>query len=412
MRIDDAATAGGHARRRLWRSLGWALTLVLAGLVTQARAHNLGDSYLYLQVYEESVSGRFEIALSDLNPALGLTGTADEITAENLDQRAGFLQQYYLEHVTISAEGRPLAIEFTRPGSAELRAGYVQLPFDLGGLEEVPAKLTFDYSVLFDEEPSHRGFVIIEHNWSTGTFANENQVSLVFGPGSRRHDLDLTSTGRLRGFLAVAGLGAEHLLLGLDHVFFLLALLLPAVLRREDGRWRPLDGFRPALAHGLTIVTAFLVAHSLALTLAATGLVRLPGALVETAIAASIVLAAVHILFPLFRARVWWIVFGLSLFHGFGFSAALEDLGVLDNHLGLSLLAFNLGAEVGQVAFVVVLLPALFLVRRLAVYRKVVLPVAAVGLILVAGVWVVERSLGVDVPMRELLPPAVQKVLP
>ena len=88
------------------------------------------------------------------------------------------------------------------------------------------------------------------------------------------------------------------------------------------------------------------------------------------------------------------------------------DLGVLGEHTALSVFAFNLGVEVGQVLIVLVLFPLLFLVRRLKVYRKVVLPVAAVGMILVSGVWVIERAFGVDIPMRELLPAAVQKVLP
>ena len=407
-----SSTARRPASRRLAAPLAWALFLALAGLGAEARAHNLGDSYLYLQVYEDSVSGRFEIALADLNPALGFAGTPREITPENLDRRAAFLQEYYLEHVTISSDGRPLAIRFTWPGAAELRAGYVQLPFELDGLDGVPRRLTFDYSVLFDEEPSHRGFVLIEHNWATGTFANENQVSLVFGPGSRRQELDLTTSGRLRGFLAVARLGLEHLLLGVDHVFFLAALLLPAVLRREGRRWRPLESFRPALVNVLVIVTAFLVAHSLALTLAATGLVRLPAALVETAIALSILIAAVDILLPVLPARRWWVVFALSLFHGFGFSAALEDLGVLDNHLGLSLLAFNVGAEAGQILLAAVLLPALFLVRRPAAYSRLVLPVMAAGMILVSGVWTIERGFGVDIPLRELLPEPIQRVIP
>jgi hypothetical protein len=95
-----------------------------------------------------------------------------------------------------------------------------------------------------------------------------------------------------------------------------------------------------------------------------------------------------------------------------GFAGGLMDLNVVGEHLALSVVAFNLGVEVGQVLIVVVLFPLLYLVRRLALYRKVFLPIAAVGMILVSGVWVIERAFGVDIPMRELLPPTVQKVLP
>jgi len=386
--------------------------LVVVGAAVESSAHNAGNSYLYLQIYPENISGRFEIALSDLNPALGLSGTDLEITADNLDQRISFLQGYFLEHVSISGEQGPLTIEFKAHDLLNAEGGYVLMPFDLGGLDRVPGTLTIDYSVLFDENPEHRGFLLVEHNWATGTFANENRVSLVFGPGSRQQVFDLTSSGRLRGFMALVHLGAEHMVLGLDHVFFLVALLLTVALRRVNTVWQPLETLRPAFWNVLTIVTAFAAAHAVALTLAALGLLRLPEALVETMIAASTTLAALNILFPLFRGRIWWIVFGLSLFHGMGFAGGLMDLGVLDEHLGLSVVAFNLGIEFGQVLIVAVLFPLVFAVRKLKLYRTVFLKVTAVGLILVSGVWVVERAFGIDIPMRELLPAGVQKVLP
>ncbi len=393
--------------------LRWCLcALVFAGAATESAAHNAGNSYLYLQIYPESINGRFEIALSDLNPALGLSGTEFEITADNLDQRIGFLQEYYLEHVSISDGEDPLSIDFKAHDLLNAEGGYVLMPFDLAGFDPVPESLTIDYSVLFDEDPAHRGFLLVEHNWATGTFANENQVSLVFGPGSRRQVYDLTSSGRLRGFLALIHLGAEHMVFGVDHVFFLLALLLTVAMSRDTGAWQPLEHLRPALLNVLTIVTAFAAAHAVALTLAALGLLRLPESLVETMIAASTTLAALNILFPLFRKRLWWIVFGLSLFHGMGFAGGLMNLGVLDDHLGLSVVGFNLGIEIGQIGIVAVLFPLLYAIRRLELYRKVILKVAAVGLILVSSVWVIERAFGVDIPMRELLPSGVQKVLP
>jgi len=401
--------------RRFLRStcVRWCLCLLVgSGAAVESAAHNAGSSYLYLQIYPESISGRFEIALSDLNTALGFSGTELEITADNLDQRIDFLQTYYLEHVSISDDRGPLSIDLTTHDLLDAEGGYVLMPFNLGGLDRVPKALVFEYSILFDEDPGHRGFLLVEHNWATGTFANENRVSLVFGPDSRRQVFDLTSSGRLRGFLALVHLGAEHMVLGLDHVFFLVALLLPVALRREGGVWQPQKTAQPVLWNVLTIVTAFVAAHAVALILAALGLLRLPEALVETMIAASTTLAALNLLFPLFRGRIWWIVFGLSLFHGMGFAGGLMDLGVLDDHLGLSVLAFNIGIEIGQMMIVAVIVPLLFAVRRLELYRNVFLKVAAVGLILVSGVWVIERAFGVDIPMRELLPASVQKVLP
>lgn len=388
--------------------------LALLSLLTAAEssAHNIGESYLYLQVYEETVTGRFEIALADLNGALGLAGTDGEITAANLGEKIAFLQGYYLEHVTISRDGRPLAIRFREHDLLEADGGFVLLPFDLGGLEGVPETLSFEYSVLFDEEPSHRGFLLVEHNWATGTFANENRISLIFSPSSRRQDFSLTTSGRLRGFLAVVRLGVEHIWEGIDHILFLVALLLPAVLRREDGKWQAVDRLAPALIQIVKIVTAFTVAHSVTLSLASLGLLHLPGKLVEVVIAGSIAIAAADLIVPLFKGRIWLIVAGFGLFHGFGFAGALSEMGILREHLGLSLLGFNLGVEIGQVVIVAALVPLLFLARRLAAYRRVVLPAAAVFMILVSGAWVVERAFEVDLPIRELLPSAVQEVIP
>jgi len=371
------------------------LFLVSAG---EARAHNVGQSYLYLQVYQDRVTGRFEVSLADFNAALGLTGTDREITASNLDAKIGFLRDYYLPRVTIADARGPLAIRFTTHALLDVRGGYVQLAFDLGGLDGVPDRLTFDYSVLLDEEPGHRGFLLVEHNWATGTFANEGQISLVFSPDARHQEFDIITGGRWRGFVAVVRLGVDHIWMGLDHVMFLVALLLPAVLVRRDGRWRAIEEFTPALVNVVKIVTAFTVAHSVTLSLASLGLVHLNVRLVEVVIAGSIAIAAADILFSLFHRRIWLIVFGFGLFHGFGFAAALDEMGLLSEHLGLSLFGFNLGVELGQLAIVVVMFPLLFLVRRLAAYRDLALPLTAAAMILISMGWVVERAFDVRLP--------------
>jgi hypothetical protein len=183
------------------------------------------------------------------------------------------------------------------------------------------------------------------------------------------------------------------------------------VLRREDGVWQPVQRFTPALIHVVKIVTAFTVAHTVTLSLASLGLVQLPGALVETVIALSIAVAAAELLFPLFRGRVWLVVFGFGLFHGFGFAGALSEMGILGEYLGLSLFGFNLGVEIGQVVIVFLLFPLLYLFRRWSLYLKAVLPAAAVSMILVASVWVIERSFGVDIPMSELVRPYIRQVM-
>ena len=179
-------------------------------------------------------------------------------------------------------------------------------------------------------------------------------------------------------------------------MLFLLALLLPAVLRREQGRWVPLPQIRAALSDVARIVTAFSIAHSLTLSLAALGLVRLPARITEPAIAASVVVAAVNNVRPVFGRDRWVVAFALGLLHGFGFSSALSDAGLARGRLLGSLLGFNLGVELGQLAIVAAFVPAAFLVRRTLVYRRVALAGGSTAIAVVATVWLVARVLDIS----------------
>src|SRR5207249_427471 len=161
-----------------------------------------------------------------------------------------------------------------------------------------------------------------------------------------------------------------HIWLGFDHILFLLALLLPSVLRRGPGGWEVVDGFRPALIKMLKIVTAFTVAHSITLSLATLGILRLPARLVESAIAASVILAAVNNIRPIFPHRGWMVAFAFGLIHGFGFANVLADLGLAKETLALALVGFNLGVEIGQLAIVTAFLPIAFSLRESWVYQK------------------------------------------
>jgi hypothetical protein len=162
--------------------------------------------------------------------------------------------------------------------------------------------------------------------------------------------------------------GIWHIWRGYDHILFLLALLLPGVLRRSDGTWEPVMAVKPAVIRVLQIVTAFTVAHSITLSLAALGLVHLPSRLIESAIAASVVMAALNNLRPFFFERGWLVAFGFGLLHGFGFANALSDLGLHSGQFALTLFGFNLGVEIGQLAIV-----ALFFASGLNVAPLVVL---------------------------------------
>ena len=162
-----------------------------------------------------------------------------------------------------------------------------------------------------------------------------------------------------QSWLGVAGeyfeLGVEHILLGIDHLLFVLALL---IITR--GTWRLVK-----------TVTAFTVAHSVTLALAALGFVHVPSAPVEAVIALSIVFVAAEILRTErgrqgITARAPWIVaFAFGLLHGFGFAGALSEIGLPQGHIPVALLFFNVGVEAGQLLFVAAVLSLIYLQERL-----------------------------------------------
>ncbi|MGH8809316.1 MAG: HupE/UreJ family protein, partial [Noviherbaspirillum sp.] len=186
--------------------------------------------------------------------------------------------------------------------------------------------------------------------------------------------------------------GVWHIWIGFDHILFLLALLLPAVARRQRYAWQAVDAFKPAFWNVFKIVTAFTVAHSITLTLATLGVVSLPSRLVESVIAASVVAAALNNVSPIVSERRWAIAFAFGLVHGFGFASVLSDLGLPQHALVLALVGFNLGVEVGQLAIVAVFLPLAYALRYTFIYRRVVLLGGSLLIASLAAVWFVERA--------------------
>jgi hydrogenase/urease accessory protein HupE len=158
-------------------------------------------------------------------------------------------------------------------------------------------------------------------------------------------------------------LGVEHIVTGYDHLLFLLVLILCG----------------GNLIQLLKIITAFTLAHSITLAAAALNIITLPSVLVEAVIALSIAYVAFENLYPRFAiSRRWTISFVFGLMHGFGFSSVLREIGLPQDNLIWSLLNFNLGVEAGQLAAVVLVLPALFWLRKTAWEAKVVRLASAV----------------------------------
>lgn len=366
-------------------------------------AHSLGQSYIYLKKYDNKLAGRFEITLADLKKVLKTTSTGGPITKTNLKDRIDEVYDYYLKNAQFYDGTRRLPIRFTNLDFRVLRiATYALLNFNLIENSAVPDTIDIDYSVMFDADPDHQALLVIEQFWKAGIFSNESHVSLAFSSENRRQQLTFSGYSTFKGFLAVIQLGIKHIWKGIDHILFLIALILPSAMRRNEKRWEPVADFRSAIMYVVKIVTLFTIAHSVTLSIAALGIFNLPARWVEPIIAASIAVAALDIIFPIFKGKIGWVVFIFGLFHGFGFASVLVKLGVLGEHMALSLFGFNLGVEIGQVVVIGIIFPAIYFFRRYAFYPNIIMRYGAVTMIFAAAFWFFERVF-FNIPVKRLL---------
>lgn len=381
------------------------LLLFLALTANLCFAHAPDTGNVFLKIENDSVTGRVELAISDLNVALQLDmPEGEDVTVDDLRPYLAQVDAYVSEHVglTVGEISGPPPITGYGIFDADF-ARMLQVKFAYENLPEEPRKIEVKYSAMFDLRPNHRGMLVIETYWKTGTFQNEAGVSGVFEPGKEVITLDLSESSVWRGFVALVGLGTHHIWIGIDHILFLMALLLPAVVFRERSSWQPVDDFRTAFIQVIKVVTVFTIAHTITLSMAALGTVSLSSRLVESVIAISIAIAALHIITPVFRGGIWWVVFIFGLFHGFGFASVLGEIGIPDDYLVYSLLGFNIGVELGQVAIVIVVFPVLFFMRNRWHYNRLLLPAAATALIAVSLYWFTERAFELDLPAGAIL---------
>ncbi len=169
------------------------------------------------------------------------------------------------------------------------------------------------------------------------------------------------------------------------------------MLEHRDGRWRAVATFRRAFLEVFGIVTAFTLAHSVTLSLAVFGFITLPSRLIESTIAASVVVAALNNIYPLIEKRLWIVAFAFGLVHGLGFANVLTDLALPKPALAVSLVSFNLGVEAGQLAIVATFLPLAYLSRRSWLYFRLALGAGSLCIAAIASVWLIERSLDVSI---------------
>jgi hypothetical protein len=325
--------------------------LLLLTLVAGTASAHVRSTAGYSQVRLEGGTVRYELSLerSILSAASG---------------HAASPEAYLLPRVRVYLDGVECEGALGRTG-IESRQGRdydrLQLTYRCPG--SASGTYAIRYGVFAD------GGVVDDHTNVTDYDLGGERGTFVFDAGHR--DLEVGDTSTLTSASRFVGLGVEHILSGIDHVLFLVALLLGA------------SGF----AGVLKLATTFTAAHSVTLAMGALGWVQVPAEIVEPLIALSIAYVAAENIFGGASRHRLGVVFAFGLLHGLGFAGSLSWSGDVD--LG-ALVSFNAGIETGQALIIVALFPALLLVRR---YRWS--PVAHTGAAACAAglglLWFVER---------------------
>ncbi|MBT2135753.1 HupE/UreJ family protein [Croceibacterium sp. LX-88] len=351
-----------------WSLLRWLVALLALLLAVPASAHPVPFSYLDLEVHDDAVTGRVRAHLTDIAPVLGI---ADPQTL--LDPQVQAAHQAQIERYIASR------ISFENGGFARAKWGglavvdedeALELTFTIEG--KPPGALPIR-AHLFAADPNHQTFVNVYEGDGIPTqyiFSSASEPKTYYRG---------TSAGAVAVVKTFIPSGVHHIMIGPDHILFLIGLLL-------------LGG---SLRQLITIVTAFTIGHSITLSLASLNILTPPSWLIEPAIALSIVVVGVDNLLQRKGEgrdlRAWAALF-FGLIHGFGFANVLKEFGLPQEALGWSLFSFNVGVELGQLAIVAVVGALLEVIRRRRpALSGWIVVIGSLVVIAAGGYWFVER---------------------
>jgi hypothetical protein len=363
---------------------------ILAGLFAVAAmpgspafAHSTSTSFLDVEVAdaEKPVVLRWDLSLHDLVWTVFIDRDFDGVvTWREIQDSRSSIEHSVLSQIDVTRGGAPCALRMGELALAErLEQNYLSVLLTATCAQ--PGRLGVGGALFMSADASQRMIVSAKRGGQT--------IAGVVSPRARWEEPERVSAWR--GFVRFVGEGVWHVLIGYDHIAFVLLLLLPSVLRSVDGRWRGDTRLGQVGRDILMVVTAFTVAHSTTLALAVTGTVRLPAQPIEIAIAASIAVAGgINLLPRLSRTRLW-LAFGFGLVHGFGFANVLSEVDTQGTSLLPLLGGFNIGVEIAQLMIVALVLPVIYAMRGSRWYSAGVMPLGSCALGAAGLVWLFQR---------------------
>ncbi|MFV2057230.1 MAG: HupE/UreJ family protein [Thiohalomonadales bacterium] len=373
-----------------WHVIFGLLVLLLAQPVC---AHDPGFSNVVIQKDGHQLTITMTFSLTDMALLVRMDENLDGIIDQNefaakrlhLKTRLQSSVEFIYDGPTKSSIQSPLgdiSLMWTGSNAVEISLQYPQ---------QVERDAVISFPIIQQLSRGHRMFAIVRE-------VDTSQVSqYILSADAISLSIKPSSVGASASFGHFIVEGIHHIWAGLDHLLFLIILLLPAVMRYRNQQWQAHTDLRSIVLNTIKIVTAFTLAHSITLFLAVFEVVRLPVLWVESVIALSVMLAALNNLRPQVTSSRWLLAFVFGLVHGFGFANAIVGLDLQSKQLALSLLGFNLGVEFGQLIVVLLLLPMIIAVRHRPSYRTWGLGAGSVVVLIISTVWAFERIFNIEI---------------
>lgn len=358
------------------------LTCLFLAVAPAAQAHVTPDSQVTLRVEEDRVVADIIIPSSEYAYATGNSAANDPGSIEAA-------RTYLASHVALSG-----------PSGGEWKERIDDLRFaTVAGPEDLLATMTFtvprgagegsfrlDWSPVLDETADHFATILVQR----GGPGQAPELVGLLRQGDTRIDVEYGQSSFATRFGSAMRLGIEHILGGLDHLAFLLVLLLGAPLIAQNGRWAGMREKRGSIKSLIILATGFTIGHTLTLIGVVTTGLTLPATVVEPAIAITVLITAIHAIRPLFARRELVVATVFGLIHGLGFAGFVQQTEAEVGRSIATLFGFNVGIEVVQVALIALFVPVLFWLQG----RNLFAPVRIVLASVVAAMsiyWIVSR---------------------
>ncbi len=359
---------------KIWITLLFAITASAS-----AYSHQLSTAYLKGDLSASgSFSGELQIRLFDLERSIGIDKNLDgQLLWSEVLVSKGVIQDYLNKSLQIKRNQAPCQQSYSGQWKIDshYNESYLVLPVSVQC--SVAGEFSIHYSGLYELDSNHKLITTIK--------VGSDEHFRVMSNGQREIHLQANNGSWLDTLVEFTWQGILHIWIGIDHILFLLCFLLAVVYSKDKNTHT-----KQRLITIVSIISAFTLAHSLTLVATALDWIQFSSRWIEVGIAVTVLFAAINNIFS-FIMRLSWLTFFFGLIHGMGFAGVLGELGLPSDQKLLSIFAFNLGVEFGQIAIVLLVVPLLLAIRRIQFSSQILLSTSSTVIAIIAMAWIVER---------------------